>query len=113
LYVYNEYTNDILNTDKYRHFRDILIHNGFTLEEQCEAKRLQKDTRAELTELVNDVSNELWDEYLTSDIKGKTDDKYDNIRTNLELLGLIGQDNETLNEHEKVITNKYLLTEHF
>ena len=113
LYVYNEYTNDILNTDKYRHFRDILIHNGFTLEEQCEAKRLQKDTREELTELVNDVSNELWDEYLSSDIKGKTDDKYDNIRTNLELLGLIGQDNDTLNEHKKVITNKYLLTEHF
>jgi hypothetical protein len=61
LYDYNEYTNDILNTDKYRHFRDILIHNGFTLEEQCEAKRLQKDTRDELTEVGNDVSNELWD----------------------------------------------------
>lgn len=113
LYVYNEYTNDTLNTDKYKHFRDILSSNGFNIEEMYEPTRINKDTREEMTEMITDISNELWIEYLACDTKGKKDTKYDNIQTNLELLGLIGQDNDRLNEYRTIITNKYLLTEHF
>ena len=34
LYVYNEYTNDIFNTDKLHHFKNILSANGFIVTEE-------------------------------------------------------------------------------
>ena len=112
LFLYNEYANDVLNTDKYLHFRDILINNGISVEELYEPKKLRKDTRDEMTEVIENISEELFNEFLKEDTN-KMDSKFDNINTNLYTLGLIGKGTETIKQYKDIITNKYLLTEHF
>ena len=111
LYLYNEYTNDIFNTDKYLHFRDILINNKIILEELYTPKKLTKDTRDELTALIQNISDDVFNKYLTSDDKNNLE--FDSINNNLGLLGLTNKSNIILTEYKDIITNKYLLTEHF
>ena len=112
LFVYNEYVDDILNTDKYLHFKDILINNGIIVEELYEPNKLRKDTRNDMTELIENISVELFNEFLKDDTD-KMAAKFDNINNNLSLLGLIGKSAETIKQYKDIITNKYLLSEHF
>ena len=39
--------------------------------------------------------------------------KCDNVNKHLSLLGLIGKSAETIEQYKDIVTNKYLLTEHF
>lgn len=55
--------DDILNTDKNLHFKDILINNGIIVEELYEPKKLRKDTRNDMTELIETMSDELFNEF--------------------------------------------------
>ena len=48
--------DDILNTDKYLHFKDILINNCIIVEEFYEPNKLRKDTRNDMTELIENIS---------------------------------------------------------
>ena len=64
LYSYNEYINDIFNTSKYYHFENIIKSEGFQLVNLYEPKRLDKDTREELTELIEAITQEQFNEYL-------------------------------------------------
>ena len=112
LFVYNEYVDDILNTDKYLHFKDILINNGIIVEELYEPNKLRKDTRNDMTELIQNISVELFNEFLKDDTD-KMAAKFDNINNNLSLLGLRGKSAETIKQCKDIITNKYLLSEHF
>ena len=111
LYVYNEYVNDILNTDKFLHFRDILVNNGFVLSEAFKPRKLDKDTREGQTALVEDISNELFTEYCSSN--NRADPKFDHINVNLELLGLKNRSDEILASYKDTIINKYKLSGHF
>ena len=104
--------DDILNTDKYLHFKDILINNGIIVEELYEPNKLRKDTRNDMTELIENISVELFNEFLKDDTD-KMAAKFDNINNNLSLLGLIGKSAETIKQYKDIITNKYLLSEHF
>ena len=104
--------DDVLNTDKYLHFKDILINNGIIVEELYEPNKLRKDTRNDMTELIENISVELFNEFLKDDTD-KMAAKFDNINNNLSLLGLIGKSAETIKQYKDIITNKYLLSEHF
>ena len=64
LYSYNEYINDIFNTSKYYHFENIIKDEGFQLVNLYEPKKLDKDTRDELTELIEQITTEEFNEYL-------------------------------------------------
>ena len=112
LFVYNEYVDDILNTDKYLHFKDILINNGIIVEELYEPNKLRKDTRNDMTELIETIRDALFNEFLNDDAD-KMAPTFDNINNNLSLLGLIGKSAETIEQYKDIITNKYLLSEHF
>ena len=52
LFVYNENVNDLVNTDTYLHFRDILLNKGISVEDLCEPGKLEQDTRDEMMKLV-------------------------------------------------------------
>ena len=104
--------DDVLNTDKYLHFKDILINNGIIVEELYEPNKLRKDTRNDMTELIENISVELINEFLKDDTD-KMAAKFDNINNKLSLLGLTGKSAETIEQYKDIITNKYLLTEHF
>ena len=69
--------NGIFNTSKYYHFENIIKDEGFQLVNLYEPKRLDKDRRDELTELIEQITTEEFKEYLKDN--DKTKDKYDNI----------------------------------
>ena len=95
--------DDILNNDKYLHFKDILINNGIIVEELYEPNKLRKDTRNDMTELIENISVELFNEFLKDDTD-KMAAKFDNINNNLSLLGLIGKSAETIKQYKDIIT---------
>ena len=84
LYSYNEYVDDIFNTGKYYHFDNIITQEGFQLVNLHEPKKLDKDTRDELTELIEAISLEQFNEYLNSSDKDNV--KYDAIDKRISLL---------------------------
>ena len=74
--------------------------------------KIRKDSRNDMTELIENISVELFNEFLKDDTD-KMAAKFDNINNNLSLLGLIGKSAETIEQYKDIITNKYLLSEHF
>ena len=110
LYSYNEYINDIFNTSKYYHFENIIKDEGFQLVNLYEPKRLDKDTRDELAELIEQITTEEFNEYLNDN--DKTKDKYDNINKRISLLNLNKQDEEQLTTYKERLMNKFKRSEH-
>ena len=110
LYSYNEYVEDIFNTGKYYHFENIITQEGFQLVNLHEPKKLHKDTRDELTELIEKISLEQFNEYLNSSDKDNV--KYDAINKRISLLNLSKGSNEQLSTYRDIIMNKRKLNEH-
>ena len=73
-------------------------------------KRLDKDTRDGLTELMNTITNEQFNEYIKSVDKG--DNKYNLIDKRVTLLQLDKRNKEPLTQFKDIIMNKYKLSEH-
>ena len=111
LYVYNEYITDVFNRSKYYHFENILQSEGFKLVSLYEPKQLDKDTRCELTELIQDITNEQFEEYLNDEYK--CDDKFDHINRRVSLLSLSPTNIDLLRKYKDIIMNKYMLEDHF
>ena len=88
-------------------------NNGIVIEELYKPKKLTKDTRNELTALLQNISDEAFNKYLSSEGLEQCNSEFDSINNNLGLLGLINKPGDTLKQYKDIITNKYLLTEHF
>jgi hypothetical protein len=109
LYAYNEYISDVFNTGKLYHFENILITEGFEISSEGEAKKLDKDTREELTELIQQITTDEFNAFLNSD--DKLNPKYDNINKSIQLLNL-PYNNDILESYKDIIMNKYKIKEH-
>ena len=107
LYAYNEYITDVFNTSKYHHFHNILKDEGFILESLYEPKQLEKDTRDELTDLIREITDEQFEEYLNAE--SKSDSKFDHIGTRVDLLTLDPYDKQLLRMYKDIIMSKYKL----
>ena len=110
LYSYNEYINDIFNASKYYHFENIIKKEGFQLVNLYEPKKLDKDTRDEMTELIDTIATEQFNAYLEDN--DKYNEKYDNINKRIILLNLDKQNDEQLASYKDVIMSKFKLNEH-
>lgn len=102
LFAYNEYVRDTYNSNKTKHFEQILIDNGFVL---CEyegdsVKKLTKKQKKEMDGLVQEASDELFNEYIHA--SDRTLKKYENIHANVEFLKL---PDEALIEYKDYILN--------
>ena len=75
-----------------------------------EPKKLDRDTRDELTELIEEITEEPFNEYLNSN--NKSNEQYEEINERITLLNLDRNDNETLTEFKDIVMNKFKLTEH-
>ena len=64
-----------------------------------------------MTALVQNIADELFNKYLTSDDKCNLE--FESINNHLGMLGLINKDCETLKRYKNIITDKYLLAGHF
>ena len=89
---------------------NIIKDEGFQLVNLYEPKALDKDTRDEMTELIEQITKEEFNEYLEH--KNKDKDKYSNINKRISLLNLNKEDNEQLMTYREILMNKFKLSEH-
>ena len=110
LYCYNEFVRDIYETNKVKHFELILRDNGFDLSSQGAPKKLAKETRNQQSEAMKELNDELFSQYLESEVKG--DEKFKAINKTVEYLKLPMDDLETLTLYKDIILDKWALRDH-
>ena len=111
LYCYNLYVADLYNSNRIKHFELILAEGGFNLSVEGVAREvLSKVERNAMRDVVDDIANELYDEFLASNCK--SDPKFQIIMKNLEYLKVNPNDVEALTKYREIILNKYRIKEH-
>jgi hypothetical protein len=110
IFCYNEYVKDIYHTNKIKHFELILLSHGFVLSEEGKPKILNRETKDEMTTLVDKHNEDLFKEYLTAE--DKTLVKFDMFNKNVEVLGLPINNVDLLEKYKDQIMDKYKLNEH-
>ena len=111
LYCYNLYVADLYNSNRIKHFELILAEGGSDLSVEGVAREvLSKVERNAMRDVVDDIANELYDEFLASNCK--SDPKFQIIMKNLEYLKVNPNDVEALTKYREIILNKYRIKEH-
>ena len=111
LYCYNQYVNDIYQTNRTLHFENILIQNKFIIKSQNikHKQDLDKETKIIMKELTEEEKEELFIEYIDND--DKTIKKYETIDNRKIYLNL-PDDKITLQEYKNVLMSDYHLDKH-
>jgi hypothetical protein len=107
LFCYNEYVADIYNTNKLKHYQNILIENGFILSEEGKNLKLSEKKEKEMKNILLSVSNELFADYMMDDDKAQL--KYKQLNRNIEFLGL---DDHHIAKYQTIITSEFELMDH-
>ena len=111
IFCYNEYIEDIYNTNKRRHYEDILIENGFILSEYGIKKSIKRVEKKEILEIVLNIKEDFFNDYINSDNEERKKEIYNSINKNIETLGLTNDNNGTLIRFKDyIIDNKKLET---
>ena len=111
LYAYNTYINDIFNKCRYYHFENILKKEGFELVSLYIPKKLDADTREALTEILQEITDEQFEDYIRADNKDL--DIYKPINDRVVILNLSSDDVELLRNYKDITMSKYKIKEHF
>lgn len=112
LFCYNKYVDDIYNTNKLKHFEQILLNNGFELYEYGNNRQLEKKEKDKLKELKNEYDENLFDEFLNTPNEERTkNDKFNNIVQHITAFKLEDKTNDELLILKECIMNKFYLTE--
>lgn len=100
LFSYNEYINDIYKTNKEKHFKQILLNNGFILSNQNDKKKLIKDTKNKLINTKEEYKEKVFNEHI------------ENINNNEVLENIISflniKNEEDKKKYYEIINNKYI-----
>jgi hypothetical protein len=64
LFIYNEYLNDIYNTNKERHFKQILLNNGFNISCVNIKQELKKETKLKLKQVKDELQQKIFIEHI-------------------------------------------------
>ena len=71
---------------------------------------MPKETRSQQSEIIRDINDELFTQYLESEVKG--DETFQAISKSVEYLRLPMTDRETLTEYKDIILDKWALRDH-
>jgi hypothetical protein len=108
LYTYNEYMLDTYQTQKTKHYIDILIRNGFIVSDIGIKSKISKDDNKLMNQVIADIKEEIFNDFLES---GETANEL--LKNNLNILGLNEtEDTDILNEYQDIITDKFKTEEH-
>jgi hypothetical protein len=110
LFCHNEYVNDVYASNKVKNFEMLLEQNGFDLKVEGTPTKLSKDEKTAQKGLVEDIAEELFEEFLqTGDILKP---KFEGLLKNINYLSLNPTNKETLTKFKNIIINKYRVQEH-
>jgi hypothetical protein len=104
LFVYNEYLNDVYNTNKERHFKKILSDNGFIINSVYSKMKLNKTNTNILIENRNELKNKIFVEHV-EDVKYN-----ENLDDVLKFLNI--KDKDTQKKYNELISDKFLLEDY-
>ena len=111
LYSYNEYIKDSFETNKKRHFYEILLNNGFKIEELGHAKKLNVETRQNMKDKKNDINDKKFETALKA-LNEKTKNKDDDIiKMTIDYLKI--KDENTAREFKSIIEDKFKRESYF
>jgi hypothetical protein len=103
LFCYNEYIKDCYNTNKRIHYEQILISKGFVLKTEGEEKKISKENKKEIKNIMLNI--DIIDQYLKDEKKNKECDyKYENLRNLIKYFNLKDEELQTYNG---ILTNKF------
>ena len=108
-YVYKEYLTDIYKTSKLYLFQDILTDEGFNITSMYDPQHLEKDSQDEMTQIMENITNEHFNEYQGGKLKRL---QYDQINKHINISYLDKNNNDILINYKDIITDKYKLKEH-
>ena len=81
MYCYNEYVNDIFNTNKTIHYEQILKNAHFKIiDDKIEPIKFDKVKMNELKDDRNEQYDNLFDEYINANENDRTKTKFENIK---------------------------------
>jgi hypothetical protein len=104
LYCFVEYQNDVYNTNKKIHYELILKHNGFILSNEGDTKKITKEKKTELNNLVDNTK--IIDEYLNTDKDSRENDiKFKPLRDNITSFKL--DDDDDIKKYKTILTDKF------
>ena len=107
LYCYNEFVKDIYETNKVKHFELLLVENGFVLSSEGSLNRIAKETKQHQSQLVQELTEELFNEFLESE--NKLDEKFFNINLAIEYLKVPESE---VTRFKDIILDKWKLRDH-
>jgi hypothetical protein len=100
LYSYNEYIRDSFETNKKRHFYEILLNNGFKIEELGDIKKLDVETRHSMKDKKKDINDEKFENALK-----ETTPEDDQIKKTIKYLKI--KDETTARAFKNIIEDKF------
>jgi len=110
VYCYNEFVNDTYETNKVKHFEDILITNGFKLSSQGAPAKISPDTKAQQTQIMANINDTMFEEFIETSLK--FDEKYQNLVKTIQYLKLPIDDREVLTTYKHEIMSKWAVRDH-
>ena len=110
LYCYNEFVKDTYETNKVKHFEDILANNGFKLSSQGAPAKVSPETKAQQTQVMADINDTMFEEFIES--SSKFEDKYQNLVKTIQYLKLPIDDREALTTYKDEIMSKWAVRDH-
>ena len=116
LFCYNEYMKDVYQTNKRMHFEQILRDEGFQLSEVGKPKAMDKDTRQQAKDMVEEMNEQLLNEYLDSFDKygnNSSDSRFEHLKRNIKALGLHKSDVETIRKYKDMVLDSFRVEQHF
>ena len=107
---------DVYDTNKRMQFEQILKDEGFQLSEVGQPKEMDKDTKKEAKTIVEEMSEQLFDEYLDSMDQynnDSSDSKFNHLKRNIKALGLHRTNKETIREYKEMVLDSFRVEQHF
>lgn len=107
LLTYNEYLSECYRSNPTTHFKNILIENGFVITSTGTTKTVDIDVLEKFAEIREDITNELFEAFITGD---RTASQFEIIITRLQMLKLNADDD--IRKYKDIIMDKYKLEDH-
>lgn len=107
LYIYNEYVKDVYQTNKLKHFENIISNNGFILSEVGIKQKLSKTDNKEMTEEIINQKEIIFNEFLELEPLERRQKKYETINNHLDAFKLTDIINDDLTKIKECIQNKF------
>ena len=111
LFCYNEFVKDTYETNKLKHFEELLKMNGFKLSDIGDDANLSKEENDRLNELKSEYDDKLFDEFISSSDEDRKQDKFIVFNEHIKSFHLYDKTNDELRQIKDCMSDKFYFKE--